>query len=114
MTLFSYKESTWPCNLRSLKVTPKVIPNHSCNSWIYIRGNGEFSGEGAYEKFKKLAAVFYENEAGRLVLPTSQTSENARFMGLCLCQEPREDYVSYEFTFAAPKLVWNNEKGEQA
>ena len=63
-----------------------------------LRGEGEFAGKGAYEKFKELASVFYDETPGTLVHPVWQTS-NAYLVALTLRQEPREDYVSYTFEF---------------
>ena len=63
-----------------------------------MRGEGEFVGEGAYQEFKKLASVFYEDGPGLLVHPVWQTS-NAFFVELSLKQEPRADYVRYTFAF---------------
>ena len=55
-------------------------------------------GEGAYDEFKKLATVFYNEGPGILVHPVWQTA-NAYFVELSLSQEPRADYVKYTFTF---------------
>lgn len=63
-----------------------------------LRGEGEFAGEGAYDAFKKLAAVFCENTPGVLVHPVWQMSL-AYFVALSLKQEPSEDYVGYAFEF---------------
>ena len=63
-----------------------------------MRGEGEFVGEGAYQEFKKLASVFYEDGPGLLVHPVWQTS-NAFVVELFLKQEPRADYVRYTFAF---------------
>ena len=63
-----------------------------------LRGEGEFVGKGAYEKFKELANVFYDETPGTLVHPVWQIS-NAYLVALTLRQEPREDYVSYTFEF---------------
>ena len=63
-----------------------------------MRGEGEFVGEGAYQEFKELASVFYEDGPGLLVHPVWQTS-NAFFVELSLKQEPRADYVRYTFAF---------------
>lgn len=63
-----------------------------------MRGEGEFVGEGAYGEFQKLASVFYRGGPGVLVHPVWQ-SASAYFVRLALRQEPRADYVGYEFEF---------------
>lgn len=63
-----------------------------------MRGEGEFFGPDAYEQFKALATVFYDDSPGVLVHPVWQTV-NAYFVELTLKQEPRADYVRYAFTF---------------
>lgn len=73
--------------LQSLGLTRRVM-----------RGEGEFVGKGAYEQFKALATVFYEDTAGTLVHPLWDTT-SAWFVELELGQEPRADYVKYRFAF---------------
>lgn len=63
-----------------------------------LRGEGEFVGENAYEEFRKLAAMFYSDTPRILVHPIWQSAP-AWFVSLKLKQEPRRDYVSYEFEF---------------
>lgn len=63
-----------------------------------MRGEGEFVGEGAYDEFKKLASMFYSNKPNILVHPIWQSSP-AWLVSLKLLQEPKKDYVSYEFEF---------------
>lgn len=63
-----------------------------------MEGEGEFSGQGAYDEFRKLAVVFYDKGQGLLVHPVWMTT-NAYFMALSLAQEPRPDYVRYTFEF---------------
>ena len=63
-----------------------------------LKGEGEFYGPKAYDTFKELATVFYENGPGALYHPIWQSSR-AYFTGLSLRQEPREDYVAYSFEF---------------
>lgn len=63
-----------------------------------LKGEGEFVGEDAYDTFKKLANVFYEETPGVLVHPVWMTAA-AWFAGLELRQEPRRDYVAYAFEF---------------
>lgn len=63
-----------------------------------MRGEGEFVGQGAYDKFKELATVFYEETPGVLVHPVWMTT-TAWFASLELRQVPRRDYVAYSFEF---------------
>lgn len=63
-----------------------------------LRGEGEFIGENAYEDFRKLAAMFYSDTPRILVHPIWQSAP-AWFVSLKLKQEPRRDFVSYEFEF---------------
>lgn len=63
-----------------------------------MRGQGEFTGEDAYEEFKRLASVFYGEGPGLLIHPLWQIS-NAYFTALKLEQEPLPDYVRYSFEF---------------
>lgn len=63
-----------------------------------FKGEGEFVGEGAYEKFKELATVFCEETPGVLVHPVWMAA-TAWFVGLEVEQEPRSDYVKYSFEF---------------
>ena len=72
-----------------------------------MRGEGEFVGQGAYQEFKKLATVFYQDGPGLLVHPVWQTS-NAYFVELSLKQVPRADYVRYTFAF------WEGFQGHSA
>ena len=63
-----------------------------------FRGVGEFVGEDAYDQFKALASLFYEETPGPLVHPVWMTA-TAWFTALKLEQEPRKDYVKYSFEF---------------
>jgi spore coat assembly protein SafA len=63
-----------------------------------LKGEGEFVGEGAYDQFKELATLFYEDTPGVLVHPVWMTT-TAWFVGLELEQEPKSDYVKYSFEF---------------
>lgn len=63
-----------------------------------LQGEGEFVGQGAYEQFRQLAAVFQQEGAGLLVHPVWQT-ERAWFVSLTVEEEPLPDYVRYRFEF---------------
>lgn len=105
-----FKDYVWPHNPRIYEIEYKrpVISHkvpfgrHALQSLgmtnRILRGEGEFCGEGAYDEFKKLATVFYQNTPGLLIHPVWQDS-NSYFVSLELKQEPKVDYVSYSFEF---------------
>ena len=105
-----FKDYVWPHNPRVYEISfKKAVAAHKVPFGLYtlqalgrnhrvLRGEGEFSGEGAYREFKKLATVFYSNEPGVLVHPLWDTT-TALFVSLELKQEPTENYVRYAFEF---------------
>lgn len=105
-----FKNYIWPHNPRVYEISyKKELVSHKVPFGLYtlqamgrnhriLRGEGEFSGEGAYAQFKKLATVFYSNEPGVLVHPLWDTT-TALFASLELKQEPTENYVKYAFEF---------------
>ena len=105
-----YKTFIWPHNPRSYQIdferpvaVHKVPFGRHCIQDLgmggrVMRGEGEFAGEGAYDRLKELATVFYQGGPGLLVHPVWQSS-NAYFTQLQLLQEPTPDYVRYRFTF---------------
>ena len=105
-----YKGYVWPHNPKTYEITyEKKLAVHKVPFGRFfmqnmgmtcrvLRGEGEFAGEGAYDEFKKLATIFYENTSGLLIHPVWQAS-NAYFASLSLKQEPYENYVSYTFEF---------------
>ena len=105
-----FKNFVWPHNPRVYSITyERKIAVHKIpfgrhylqslgQTRRVLRGEGEFVGEGAYDTFKKLATVFYEETPGVLVHPV-WTTTTAWFAGLELRQEPRRDYVAYSFEF---------------
>lgn len=84
------------CHLQSLGMTRRVM-----------KGEGEFVGRGAYQKFRELATVFYDETPGTLIHPLWDAAP-AWFVALELEQEPREDYVKYRFEF------WEEYRGYDA
>lgn len=110
LTPMRFKEYTWPHNPRVCTVEHRrrmavhPVPFGRCvvqdlgGAYRVLRGQGEFVGEGAYEEFRRLEAVFRQEGPGLLVHPVWQTAE-AYFVELSLSQEPRADYVRYTFTF---------------
>ena len=105
-----YGSYVWPHNPRVYEIEyNRRIVCHKVPFGLYVlsdlgrdqrilRGEGEFVGEGAYDEFKKLACMFYLDSPQVLVHPVWQSAK-AWFVGLKLKQEPRRDYVSYEFEF---------------
>ena len=105
-----YKGYTWPHNPRIYEIEfRREIIRHKVPFGAYVlqnmgrtcrvlRGSGEFVGAGAYDEFKKLASIFYENGPGLLVHPIWQES-SAYFAALDLREQPAEDYVAYSFEF---------------
>ena len=105
-----YKNYVWPHNPRTYEIVyGRDIAVHKVPFGRYLlqnmgmtrrilRGEGEFAGPGAYDEFKKLAAVFYDETPGLLVHPVWQVS-NAYFAALNLKMEPYADYVWYSFEF---------------
>lgn len=105
-----YKGFVWPHNPRMYtigferRMAVHPIPGGGCElealgqSYRVMQGEGEFVGSRAYDQFKALASVFYENTPGLLVHPIWQAA-NAYFVDLTLTQEPRADYVRYRFSF---------------
>ena len=105
-----YKDYQWPHNPKTYTIEYRrelavhkipfgryVLQNLGMTRRV-IKGEGEFVGEGAYEEFRKLAALFYQEGAGMLIHPVWQ-GIRAHFAELTLLQEPKADYVGYAFTF---------------
>ena len=105
-----YKGLVWPHNPRPYSITyHRAVAEHKVPfgryamqdvgmSYRVMQGEGEFFGEDAYDTFRALASVFYENGPGTLLHPVWQSAQ-AYFVDLALAQEPRKDYVRYTFTF---------------
>ena len=105
-----FKSFVWPHNPRVYSITlERKIAVHKIpfgrhylqslgQTRRVLRGEGEFVGGNAYELFKQLATVFYEETPGVLVHPVWMTT-TAWFAGLELRQMPRRDYVAYSFEF---------------
>lgn len=113
-----YKDFVWPQNPRTYTIEyQRVMGNRKVPFGRYhlqdmgltrrvMKGEGEFIGEDAYDRFKALASVFYSEGPGTLIHPVWQASD-AYFVELSLSQEPRRDYVRYTFTF------WESFDGDQ-
>lgn len=123
LTPMRYKNYTWPHNPRTYtieyerKMAVHKVPFGRCHlqdlglTRRIMRGEGEFTGEGAYAEFKRLATVFYDDGPGLLIHPVWQNA-NTFFVELSLKQEPREDYVRYTFTFWEQAVQYNTEPQE--
>ena len=105
-----FKDYVWPHNPRVYEIEfRRSVISHKVPMGGYalqtmgrthrvLKGEGEFAGPGAYDEFRKLGTIFYEETPGILVHPIWQESK-AYFVSLSLRQEPKEDYVSYSFEF---------------
>ena len=105
-----YKDYTWPHNPETYTVEyRRQVAAHKVplGGWCLqdlgrthriLRGEGTFAGEGAYEEFQELAAVFLEEGPGLLVHPVWRTV-SAHFVTLELLEKPLPDYVRYSFAF---------------
>lgn len=110
LTTMRYKDYVWPHNpaTYSIDFARDVAALKAAGGGCFLqdmgmryrvmRGEGEFVGANAYDEFKRLATVFYEGGAGRLIHPVWQTA-NAHFVTLRLLQKPFVDYVQYGFEF---------------
>lgn len=105
-----FRDYVWPHNPRTYTIEyRRVMAAHKVPFGRYtlqnlgltrrvMEGEGEFAGAGAYDEFKKLASLFYQEGAGVLIHPVWQVAK-AHFVELALTQEPRQDYVRYRFVF---------------
>ncbi len=105
-----YKDFVWPHNPQTYTIEyRRAMGNQKVPYGRYhledmgltrrvMKGEGAFTGEGAYDTFKALATVFFSEGPGLLIHPVWQAS-NAYFVELSLSQEPRRDYVRYTFSF---------------
>lgn len=110
LTPMRYKTFVWPHNPRTYTIDyERQVAVHKVPFGRYamqdlglgrrvMRGEGEFYGPTAYDNFKKLATVFYDDGPGALFHPVWQSAQ-AYFVALALAQEPRQDYVRYTFAF---------------
>jgi len=110
LTPMRYKTFTWPHNPETYSIVWQrrtaafKIPFGRCAmqdlgiSYRVLRGEGEFAGADAYDCFRRLARVFYQDGPGLLVHPVWQT-DRAYFVSLRLTERPLPDYVRYSFEF---------------
>lgn len=105
-----YKDYTWPHNPETYTVERRrSVALHKVPFGGYclqdlgdtcrvLRGEGVFVGDGAYEEFEDLEAVFAQAGPGLLVHPVWPAA-SAYFVSLQLAEEPLPDYVRYTFEF---------------
>lgn len=109
MSSLSYKTFLWPRNPHTYKevctrepqyITQDGLPcfNGMGDMRRVISGSGVFFGEGAYMKFKELIQLMEDRTPGDLKHPVWGI-RYCYFTKLELLQEPKDDYVSYQFEF---------------
>lgn len=110
MLSMRFKNFVWPNNPYSCSLTTRrEIVTHKFPGGGYcledlgkglrvLKGKGEFFGPGAYGNLQGLLEVFEEGGPGQLIHPVVQL-KRAVFTELELMQEPRADYVLYQFVF---------------
>ncbi len=109
MDKLSYKTFVWPHNPHTYQEESVREPRYVTQdgeSYFdgmgamkrQISGSGVFYGANAFDQFKRLAALFEESSAGNLQHPIWGI-RYCYFTRLELTQEPKENYVSYTFTF---------------
>lgn len=110
MEKMSFKTFIWPQNPHTYREKWEREPIYSRNDLDYqvfeemgpmkrtITGQGVFFGETAFASFRALAALFEDKTTGTLNHPV-WGNRNVYFTELELTQEPKENYVSYSFTF---------------
>lgn len=110
MDKLKFKNFIWPRNPETYKThyTRDLVYNEVSEGYFQLKslgdlkrvitGNGVFSGETAFEDFKRLEALCAETSAGWLIHPV--WGKTAAFLvELEMIQEPRENYVAYSFQF---------------
>lgn len=105
-----FRTFTWPQNPDKLQhsyvrepVYTKDVEGNAVFSGMgagkcTITGSGAFFGDGAYDSFRALMALFEEGACGDLKDPT-WGAYTVYLTELELTQEPKSDYVAYRFTF---------------
>ena len=110
LTPMRFRNFTWPHNpeiyeiLFKRTVAAHKVPDGRAAlqdlglTYRVMRGEGTFTGPGAYDSLRALAKTFYQTGAGMLVHPVWQAA-NAYFVALELREEPLPEYVRYSFEF---------------
>ena len=113
MEKMSYKTFVWPRNPHTYRENwvrePhfKTVDGKPCfdkigDAQCTITGAGTFYGSSAFSDFQRLAEVFEDQEPGNLEHPLWGI-RYCYFTGLELIQEPKDNCVSYRFTFTLAK-----------
>lgn len=92
-----YKNYEWEHEPKITHISIRKITNGAA-ILNELKGTGEFFGIDAYNDFKNLASLFYNDEPG-VLLYNGCRMEKAYFVELQLETDPIEDYVKYSFTF---------------
>ena len=110
MEKLKFRNYVWPQNPHTYRETCWKDPEYFRNAEgqdlftglsgkkCIVTGEGVFFGENAYQNFRDLAAELDNETEGVLVHPL-WGSRSVYFTRLEMTQEPRENYVSYRFTF---------------
>ena len=109
MEKLSYKTFVWPRNPRVYREEYQRVPHYMTSEGVtyftemggmqrIITGEGTFFGENAKADFRRLAVLFEDGEPGNLEHP-DWGIRYCYFTGLELVQEPKENSISYRFTF---------------
>lgn len=109
MDYLSYKTFVWPQNPHTYQEEITRVPYYKTQDGLpayvgmgavqrKITGSGNFHGKNAYTEFKKLLKLAEETSAGNLEHPVWGI-RHCYLTKLVLTQEPKEDYVSYQFEF---------------
>ncbi len=118
LTPMKFRSFTWPNNPHTFTVehrralTSRKLPFQAYRiqdmgeDLCVYRGIGEFVGVNAYADFLRLAELFIDGSPGLLTHPVWPAAE-VYFASLKLRQEPKENYVNYEFEF------WQNSNGQK-
>lgn len=105
-----YKTYTWPQNperCQQVYAREPVYVKNEAGETVFdgmspmrrtITGSGVFCGTEAYTAFQGLAALFQERSCGNLTHPLFGVV-NCYFTELRLSQEPKPDWIAYQFTF---------------
>lgn len=109
MVHLSYKTFVWPQNPHTYKEQAVREPHYFTQDGVtyfegmgdlqrIITGSGVFSGEKAFERFKELQKLVEDGTPGNLEHPIWGI-RYCYFTGLELIQEPKDNFVSYNFEF---------------
>ncbi len=114
MNFLSYKTFVWPQNPHTYReVITRTPVYYTQDGETYfegmsdlkrtITGSGVFYGEDAYTQYKNLQKLSEEVSAGNLEHPIFGI-RYCYLTELEVTQEPKENYVSYRFTFTQAKI----------